>query len=303
MNNLRITLRFLIYDVLRREHSAEIARHNDHYKQVLRNCGFGVNIRTNQDTSYMRGMDIFLRRRIQGRLRDQFNYIPMQYQYEIFWAFTDNMSLEDKEIILNHARHLHSYLETFMFQYFNLGSNNLNLKFDTYDSRCFIGLYETPVDAIRGEITNPVRQIVNNNRSFLKFKNYTPNGYINSKENFYNLYVDDFLNRTRELEPQFQVRVQNELNTYDESHVIVSPGLSLEAFNVLLNAESEDLYRAIYVSWSTRIGFSVQENLYRYRWLMNQNIANYEEFNHRSLIRQNCGSWRNLLNFVGPNNQ
>lgn len=227
----------------------------------------------------------------------------MQYQYEIFWAFTDNMSLEDKEIVLNHARHLHSYLETFMFQYFNLGTNNLNLKFDTYDSRCFIGLYETPVEAIQGEITNPVRQIVNNNRSFLKFKNYTPNGYINSKENFYNLYVDDFLNRTRELEPQFEVRVQNELEAYEESHVIVSPGLSLEAFNVLLNAESEEFYRAIYVSWSTRIGFSVQENLYRYRWLMNVNIANYEEFNRRSLIRQNCGRWRELLNFVEPGNQ
>lgn len=313
INNLRIAMRFLIYDVLRNEHERLIAEKGGNIRNVLRRSGFGINIRSNQGNYFMRGVQQNLRNRIRGRIRRGFTMIPFQYEYELYFAFTDDFTDDEKREVLNQARDLHSHLEFFLFNTFNNGINALNLHFDTYDSRCFIGLYETPeritgLDGVsrinvRLPIDNPVVQIVHGNGAFLKLKNYTPRGYIDNSEVFYNIYVERFLNEITQLEPEFELQAQEELDRYQETLIVVSPGLSVAAFNILLNLETEDVVRALYVSWSTRIGFSLEGDIYRNRWLRNINISDREIDNNRNLVPTNAHQWVELFNFREAVNQ
>lgn len=297
LNNLRISLRFLIYNVLRTESERLIATYPENARNVIRNSGFGINIRLNQD-NYMRGVQQNLRQRIRARIAQGINIIPFQYDYELFWAFTDDFDNDNKILILHHARNLHSYLQNFLFNVFNYGTNELRLRFDTYDSRCFIGLYEAPRNDVRDPINNPVIDVVHNNNSFLRFSNYTPRGYINNTEVFYNTYVDRFLLQVNNLNPEFNLQdAENELARYQDSLIIVSPGLNIETFNLLLNTPSEELVRAIYVSWTTRIGFQVNGSFYRDSWLRNDNISNLEEDNNEDLVNRNSHLWQPLLRF------
>lgn len=296
LNNLRIAIRFLLYDVLKSE-NARLIRDKIIFEPNLRNLinrsGLGINIRTNQDVFFMRGVNRNLGTRIWGNLGSVNVRRAFQYEYELYFAFDDSFTVEDKQTIVNHIRDLHYFLREFLFGQFENVENNLNLKFRTYDTRCFIGLYETPRRNLRGPDINPMRDVVHNPRGrFLRLRNYTPGGFIEDPQEFYRTYVSGFLEQVGDLETEAIADVRNELNQYEASLVIVSPGLSVAAFNLLLNTQSPEVARAIYVSWITRIGFFIDERKFS-NWLRNENIASIEP-----TIRRDSRQWTGLLNFA-----
>ena len=298
LNNLRIGLRLMIYDIASRARD-EIFRNiinprlREDLIRALDLSEFSINVRRRGHLGYMENTQRFLRNRLRGRLRADYNRFPFQFDFEIIFAFTDRTTDEQKDMVVRFARDVHSYMHNYLLNDFNDFENDLDLKFFTFDTRCFTGLYEINNDNLRNpdDVTRPITQIVRNRNSFLKFRNYTTGGYIENNVIFYRRYVDEFLEKLNHLEPEFNVQeYRNEIERYEETHVLESPGLSLQAFSVLLDLNRDDVTRCIYVSWHVRLGFTVSASKYnRFRFT---NFDNLEIAFDENDTPQNRSKWR-----------
>jgi hypothetical protein len=292
-----VGLRLMIYDIASRArtdiYDSMSARRREELSEALNKSEFTINVRRRGHLGYMENTQRFLRNRLRGRFRSDYNRIPFQFDFEILFAFTDGSTVEQKEMVVRFARNVHSYMRDYFLNEFNNFQNELDLRFYTFDTRCFTGLYEINNEFLRNpnDVMRPITEIVRNRNSFLKFRNYTPGGYIENNIIFYRRYVDEFLEKLNHLEPEFNVQeYRDEIERYEETHVLESPGLSLQAFSVLLDLNREEVTRCIYVSWHVRLGFTVDSTSYnRFQF---RNFDNLETNYDNDPTPQNRSKWR-----------
>ena len=287
LNNLRVVLKLLLYDVSNRYYRENFDVDPD-LRDSIRRSGFRLEVPSNQ-INYMLTPMFQFRRRFRGRRRERgFDDDMYRYKFKISFCLLDGSSTEEKIAVMSHARRMLMYVNHFLFEEFDSeGSTNaLDLRFLSLRPQAFVGLYESRQLEGAPDPRNAI-DIVNTGSVVLS----RWSSYYGSLNLFFRDWYFRFRESLDESRPEFPVRqVDEEVGRFRETGVIESPGLSLAALNRLLGIRDPGVEKTLFVSWNVRVDFSVNGPAFRDRWLPGQNLGHLEN----AVVAQSR-RWRDLL--------
>lgn len=266
MNNLRIVLKRLLYSKANEFHLREV-QENPGLRDLLRRSGFRLDIPVRQ-VNYMLTPSFINQARFRRarRLLD-FRDELFQYKFKLSFCFDDEFSLAERTLLLTHARDLLAYVHHYLMMDFNDATNSIGLKMLMFTPQSFVGLYEALYSELQPGYS--LRDVVSSGSVVLsRWSSY----YVNLGRFFQDWYLD-FRAQLGTLNPNFPVQqVEEEIQLFEDTHVIESPGLSLAALIRLLGVESERVKKVFLVNWNVRLGLKVNGRVFRDSWLENVNL-------------------------------
>lgn len=232
--------------------------------------------------------DFRFRRILRNRRENFLNTELYQMRFNIKFCFDDSFTMAEKRLVITHGWSLLRSLHNFIMFEFERNFNDLQLRFLLFYTRSFLGLYERLIDEIpRDANLMDSIFIAGRERPQPILSRYTR--YYDAIGRFQQDNVNGFINQLSTLNPSFPVRqVDEEISAFEQSHVVVSPGLSVAALNRLIDVGGENVKRILYVKWTVRLGFQLDGELFG-QWLRNENLTDIE--NDREYVAQ----WRRYL--------
>lgn len=260
----------MLYDINNTFYADTIRRYHN-YRELLNRSCYRLDIPINQ-IRYMINPGFQHRNRFyRNRRLENFQDELYQYKIKIQFCMDDSMSFEEKTLVLQFARDSLMNLNAFLMGRFNRVSNNLDLEFLILTPQAFVGLYEVLLNEIRAD--HSLFDVVSAGRCVLS----RWSSYFMDLNQFFTEWFDNVRQQLNQLDPLFEVdEIAEEIERFEESRVIESPGLSIGAQVRLLGSETDIKRKVIFTSWNIRLGFKVNGPRLRDDWLENLNLINTE---------------------------
>lgn len=289
LNNLRIVLKWMIYDVANSYYRERVLA-NAELSEILRLFNYELVIPENQ-INFMLSATYAFRRRFRNRRQRRDAESIYQYKFRIEFLIDDLDDDRSKTLVLDFARGQLSHVEHFLTTTFNSRENELNLYVLDLAYQGFCALYECSRERLPANYDKR-DVLIAGNRLAERWSSY-----FESLGLFLLQWHTRYLQQVRRMNLSEAVEGRDEeeeeeaeraARQYSETRVIESPGLSVRVLRRLLDTGVDDsAARVLRTVWTVRVGFTVSAEKLRARWLRNVNLAS-------SNLQQNR-RWRALL--------